>query len=445
MVHASRRSVLGSMLGGLGLGALAPILERREARADTSTPRKRLLVWFTSCGTVESAFRPSGGEHDFVLGEILAPLERHRDKLLVFGPQAYDPNDIRAEVGISIKADEAGPAGGHLCQRTLTGRLPELYEGNLLASGASVDQHVAQQLGQEDFLPSLELGVRVHHVADSYLSYAGPGQPISMENSPHAAFDRVFAGLAAPDPIAERRTARRRAVLDFANGEIARVRRFAGTDDRLRLDAHQAIVSDLRARLEQTHMCTPPALASEDPADWTESWDQFEHVQEVAEAQTEIMAAALGCGITHVGTMMLGYAAANVGHPHLGVDAWLHAVSHDHALTDQLVSVHRWYNELLATLLDRLAEMPEADGSTALDHTLVLAVNEMSEGFFHTQQNMPFFLAGGAGGSLRTGRYLKFADRSHNDLLLNVCHAMGLDDETFGDPDYCEGPLPGLT
>ena len=68
----------------------------------------------------------------------------------------------------------------------------------------------------------------------------------------------------------------------------------------------------------------------------------------------------------------------------------------------------------------------------------------ISDGFFHTHQNMPFLLAGSAGGHFRTGRYVTFEDRAHNDLLTSLCQAMGLSGDTFGDPAYCDGALPGL-
>jgi hypothetical protein len=55
-------------------------------------------------------------------------------------------------------------------------------------------------------------------------------------------------------------------------------------------------------------------------------------------------------------------------------------------------------------------------------------------------------LAGGAGGALKTGRYMQYRDQPHNNLLVSVCNAMGFDDVTsFGIPGVCTGPLSGLT
>ena len=86
----------------------------------------------------------------------------------------------------------------------------------------------------------------------------------------------------------------------------------------------------------------------------------------------------------------------------------------------------------------------EVDGSTMLDNTLLLWGNELGAGNSHSYKDIPWLLAGGAGGALQMGRYLQFLDRPHNDLLVSVCHAMGLDDvTTFGIPGVCTGALLG--
>ncbi len=56
-------------------------------------------------------------------------------------------------------------------------------------------------------------------------------------------------------------------------------------------------------------------------------------------------------------------------------------------------------------------------------------------------------VAGGAG-HFRMGRCLKFnyADTvPHNQMLLSFINAMGIEDTTFGNPEWCTGPLPGMT
>ena len=96
----------------------------------------------------------------------------------------------------------------------------------------------------------------------------------------------------------------------------------------------------------------------------------------------------------------------------------------------------------LARLFDRLATMPEGEGTVA-DNTLLFWGNEVSMGTTHTHDNMPFVLVGGSW-AFRTGRVLTYDKGSHADLLLALLHAMGVEDATFGEAQFCSGPLTGM-
>jgi hypothetical protein len=56
-----------------------------------------------------------------------------------------------------------------------------------------------------------------------------------------------------------------------------------------------------------------------------------------------------------------------------------------------------------------------------------------------------FVLAGGAGGGLKTGRYLQRPGVAHNRLLVSIAQLMGLSDvQRFGSTDQGSGGVPGL-
>ncbi len=101
-------------------------------------------------------------------------------------------------------------------------------------------------------------------------------------------------------------------------------------------------------------------------------------------------------------------------------------------------AVEAWYSTQLAFLLTELDAIADVDGGRLLDNTLVVHVKEL--GRRHGTDPMTYVLAGGP--TVLTGdRCLSFQGRPHNDLLLTLCHAMGVDDETFGDPSITTGPL----
>ena len=84
-------------------------------------------------------------------------------------------------------------------------------------------------------------------------------------------------------------------------------------------------------------------------------------------------------------------------------------------------------------LLDRLSAVEEGDGRTLLDSTLVMVVHPM--GYNHKQEEHLHLFAGGDD-FIQTGRFDSYPGQWHNKILAGVCRAMGLDDESYGDPDY---------
>ena len=77
----SRRAFLRGT-GGVAVG-LPWLGAMRRAHAQEGDVPKRFVVVFTANGTIPWEWEPQGGETDFTFGRILAPLERHREKLLV--------------------------------------------------------------------------------------------------------------------------------------------------------------------------------------------------------------------------------------------------------------------------------------------------------------------------------------------------------------------------
>ena len=70
--------------------------------------------------------------------------------------------------------------------------------------------------------------------------------------------------------------------------------------------------------------------------------------------------------------------------------------------------------------------------------------SEIGRGWDHDFDNVPFVLAGGAGGAWPTGRFLSFSGAKHNRLLVSAARAMGVDLDRFGGTDTGVGGLPGL-
>ena len=78
------------------------------------------------------------------------------------------------------------------------------------------------------------------------------------------------------------------------------------------------------------------------------------------------------------------------------------------------------------------------------ESSVVLACTELGDPQLHSCTDVPFVLAGGGNGAFRTGRYLDFKGAPHQKLMVSLCRAMGLANDSFGKTDYGTGELAGL-
>ncbi|MEZ4454428.1 MAG: DUF1552 domain-containing protein [Nannocystaceae bacterium] len=430
-VRLGRRAVLR---GAGGVALALPFLEAmrpaRSRAADPTTPR-RLVLWYTANGTVPSAWTPGP---DFTLSPILQPLADHRPDLTVLSGV-----DMRSSGG-----DRKGHNRGVGC--LWSGREP--LGGNDgdagYGDGITVDQHVAAVVGATTRFASLELGVEVKTSQPrGRMIYSGPNQPIPPEESPWKAFNRIFTGLGVDDPEAIKLRARRQTVLDAVQGEFKALNPRLGAADREKLDAHLTAIREIEGRLQAVDLppaaCAPPALPA--PFDAKKN-DNF---PAIGQLQIDLLVMALACDLTRVASLMWSHALSGVIHTWLGHDLDHHSISHfgDVDSVERLIAINTWYAVRFAELIVRLKSIPEGDG-TLFDSTVVVWGSELGKGQPHHCANIPFVLAGSCGGRLKTGQHLTFDGASHNDLLIALMQAMGVEGEVFGDPAFCSGPLPGL-
>jgi hypothetical protein len=438
-VSLSRRH----FLGGLGATALySSLLHAGRARAQAAAFPKRLILMFSPDGTIPSQWGATGTRFDFKLNRILKPLEPHQSSLIVTS-------------GIDMASAYSGPGDGHqqgmghlftgveLLPGTIRGGDPTLA-GASFSSGISVDQEVANKIGADNRFRSVELGVLVRAEEDTWtrMSSRGSNQPLPPENDPARVFARVFGSLGTDPTGEEKRRALRQSVLDFVHSEFATARKRVGKDAQQKLERHEDQLRDLENRLQSPTTigatCTQPVLGTtldaRNPA----------NAPALGKLQTDLLVMALACDLTRVGSIMWTNSVGNITYPWLGINDRHHDLSHEPDSNadaqEKLVRINTWYAEQLAYLLSRLSAVPEGDG-TLLDNTLVVWGNELGRGNAHTRDDIPFLLAGKAGGSVRTGQYLKFDKRPHNDLLTSMCRAVGLDNQSFGDARFNTGPI----
>ena len=445
----SRRAVLRG-LGGtvIALPFLDAMTGWKPASAQSQTLPKRFVVWYTPNGTVPKNFWPTGTETTFTLSRILAPLQRHKNDLLILR-------------GVDMLSALSGPGDAHQKGTGQCLTATELQEGDFLgdagesagwADNMSIDQKIASHIGQETLFSSLELGVAVQGSdVGARICYRGPAQPLPPENSPYAAYQRMF-GEASADPAAlARKQAQRTAVLDRVSGDYNRLRSKLGASDREKLDIHVGAINEIQKRLEKGVVefggqCQPLTLG--DPVEAS----RYSNMPIVGTLQMDLLAMALACDITRVASIMWTRSASYpvfTWIPGTNITDGHHSLAHkgdeNTAKVEQNTLINIWYAEQLAYLIDKLKAIPEGNG-TVFDNTVIFVTNEQSRGNNHDRREMPYLLCGSAGGHFRTGRYLTMSsETAHNKLLVSLLHAFGIQEDKFGNSEYGTGPIAGLT
>ena len=442
MKRLSRRTILR----GAGGAAIAlPWLEAmrpRRARAAATAPVKRFVVMFSANGTLPTQWTPTGSETSFTLSPILTPLAAHQaDLVIVQGlyQQGAGGDGHQNGIGGMLTGSplNPGPFAG-------VGAPPAGW-----ATGPSIDQRIAEALAVPTPYRSLELGVQVG-AADNWgrMIYQAANQPLPPTDDPAAVYDGVFTDLHTDPAVLARLRARRQSILDAVGAEYTRISGQLGSADRQRLDAHLQAVREVEVRLTTDLVQNNPAC--HDPTDTAVAAQANDSFPAVGALQMDLLTMALACDLTRVASLQWSRSVSQVRFTWLGIPDGHHDLSHrsdtDTDAVNKLTQINTWYAQQMAGLIDRLKNTPDANGGTLFDNTIVLWCNELAKGNTHSRQDAPYVLAGNGGGPLQTGRFVSYEGQSlpHNTLMVSLLNALDIPDTTFGKPDWCNGPLPGL-
>ncbi len=461
----NRRTLLRGA-GGVAIGL--PFLEAMAERAHAAeTPRpKRLIIMYTSNGTVMKNWKPTSFGLDFTASPILAPLATPllRPHLSVLS-------------GVAMASAQKRSGNGHAVGMTslLTGRpftdVQATKFGDVgWGAGISIDQQIAQSLKVPGKLPSIELGVqtqREYRNFYSYISYAeggGADHAVVSDDNPVNVFARLFSNVPSSEQVGaelERTIRQRKSVLDFVAGDFKAISGRLGAQDQARLDQHASLIRDLEGRLAVGSFCAKPPTPTIDQAR-IERNDDF---PAIGKAQMDLIGAAFACDLTRVATLQWGTAqAGTVFEPWVKAnwadspEKYHHGISHaacpssvnsptaaQLSALDKLTRINTWFAEQLAYLATKLSAIDDGNGQTALDNTAILWVSEISEGPDHKYTNMPYVLLGGMGGALKKGEHFNLDGQTHNNLFVSLGQAMGVPNfTTFGDPEFCTGPIDAI-
>ena len=380
-------------------------------------------------------------------GRALSELGAYADKLAI----------VRG-IDFAFPGNGCGHSGGG--NQVLTAaQVSQDPSGNESKSmGESLDNRITTELGAPGEEPLTLYAGRKFGYLDEVLSYRGPLQLRAAERNPLTVYQDLF-GLSGVDPeVLEAIRARRKSVNDLVRAQMTELlaRSDLSASDRQRLDLHFTSIRELEIGI----VCGLSDAEVASIASVSESLDDDAMIEDVVRTHFDIIALAMACGARRAATLQIGCGNDQTQYFVDGATQKpFHKISHridsdgsegppipnadvlHHLIDRKLLGLFRH-------LLDKLAAYEMPSGSL-LDCGVAVFTNDLSNKW-HSYENVPYILAGSAGGFLETGVYVDAGGVANNKILNTIGAAVGcknaeggpLDD--FGDPSLPKGLVDGV-
>jgi hypothetical protein len=438
--HLSRRT----MLRGAGVAISLPWLESinvwgaepTAAGMTTAGFPKRFAALFMANGINSDHWWAKGTGAEMELGKSLEPMANLKTKMN-FITGLFN----KAATGVGIHPGQTG---------NLLSGVP-LKKGAELRGGISMDQVLANHLGEQTVQPSMVLGceqpVTGYHETNfsmaysSHISWQNATSPVPMEQYPALAFDSLF----------DNRGARRnKSILDRVQDDAQSLRRQVSAGDKAKLDEYLTSVREVEKRVVTARgdqqKAEDNAQHRGKPLEMMPRPDNGmpEDIREHMRLMCDILALGFQTDKTRISTLLLNRDISGLIYPFLDVRTGHHLASHNDR-SDAYERITRYYCGQLGYLATKLEAMPEGEG-TVLDNCCLMFLSNMWSGSQHDSNRVPLVTVGGLGGTLETGRVLDYIDKGDDNrklcsLYLSLMDRMGVELKQFGD---AETRLAGL-
>lgn len=436
-----------AFLRGAGVSLALPWLEslplraadtgKRVSQAATLKPPVRFACVYFSNGVepIHWWAKPGVADTAMQIGQALQPMMPFREDMIFLRGLFNEQADAHKSP--------------HL------GRIPNLLSGawvstdqNDIHVGRTMDQIMAQQIGDRTPVPSLILGIEptelrledgLSMLYGSCISWASERKPAMKEIYPARVFDLLIGNGK------ERRLDR--SILDQVRVDAKDLQQRIGASDRRKMDEYLESIRDVEKRIErakrdgrlegwQPGLTTPDMARPGDPLP--------QNVPEHMKLMLDLIVLAFRMDKTRIVTCMLNNDLSQMNFGFLeGVRGSLHLdLTHngrDPVREAMYLKTNQFHVQQFAYLVGRLKEIDEG-GQSLLDNSLLLFCSNLLDGDRHQADQMPMLLAGRGGGSLKTGRILDCLDLGNSkrracSLYLSLMDRMGVALPRFGDTD----------
>lgn len=330
----------------------------------------------------------------------------------------------------------------------LTATLPDPAKRSEINIAISADQIAANYVGAMTPLPSLELATMPQNWKEnqaglnegyySHCSYRSPTQVMPAETNPRNVLARLFnrkgSGSAAVSGAASPLD---RNMLDLVLGGARDLRRKLPSSDQRKLDEYLDSVRSVERRIAAIEQRQKQAAMEKaglrrdnrgaDSPPIEIKIPDGDKRSEYMQVMCDLNVLAFQTDMTRVSTYV-GSRPNGANYPELGFSDQHHSQTHhrgDKTKMDKVAKIVAFNIEQFAHMVKKMRSLKEADG-TLLDNCIMMWGSGLEDGDKHSRENLPFIVAGGGGGSLKTGRYLPDVKGNQGDLLTTLLSCAGI-------------------
>jgi hypothetical protein len=433
--HFDRRA----WLKGAGVSLALPLMDSlsRAAGGEPVKPPVRLGFMYMPHGVIMDQFWPASPEaYHKSPPSAIESLRPILDQCLM----------LKGISGVPIAPFNGAPHALEL-STWLTATLPDADTRSRVNIAISADQIMANYVGAQTLLPSLELATMpqtwkenqegLHEAYYSHCSYRSPTQPVPAEIDPRNVLNRLFGKRGRAGRVVETSPLDRQ-MLDRVLGGARDLRRTLGKSDQQKLDEYLDSVRAVERRiaaiesrqqeaaLEKAGVRSSKRQASDSPPIEIKI-PEGDKRSEYMQVMCDLNVLAFQTDTTRVCTY-IGSTPNGVSYPELGFTDKHHSQTHHNnqpEMVRKVAAITKFNIDQFAYMVKKMHALREGEG-TLLDNCIMMWGSGLEDGNKHRRENLPFIIAGAGGGSLKTGRFLPDTKGNQGDLLTTLLSCAGV-------------------
>ena len=426
-------------LKGVGVTLALPFFDSRGWAAGTTSakPPVRLAFMYMPHGVIMDQFWPKSQE-EFLNSPppILQSLKPIMDQCLM----------MKGISGVATTPFSGAPHALEL-STWLTARLPDADSRDRINISISADQVMANYVGAQTFLPSLELATMpqtwkenqegLHEGYYNHCSFRSPTQPVPAETDPRNVLNRLFGKRGKEGKVTQVNPLDRQ-MLDRVLSGARDLRRTLGKGDQQKLDEYLDSVRSVERRIAAIESrqqeaafekkgVAPSKRHVTDSAPIEVKIPEGDKRSEYMQVMCDLTILAFQTDTTRVSTY-ISSRPNGASYPELGFSDQHHSQTHygnDQQMITKVAAINKLNVDQFAYMVTKMRALKEGDG-TLLDNCIMMWGSGLEDGDKHRRDNLPFVIAGKGGGSLKTGRFLSNVQGNQGDLLTTLLSCAGI-------------------